>query len=142
MNAAPLEEDGFLGTIISKLGTCFATPEEEVIKQDESGNDMYFLSKGDCAVNIKDETGELHVAVGLLTEGDHFGEISMIYHSKRTATVVSRNYNTMARISYQKFRAVTNQFPIYQKLLSQHSHSYHDVKTLFLRKIIHGVFYF
>lgn len=94
------EEVGFLENIIGKLGTCFACPEEEVLKQGDSGNDMYFLSKGDCAVNIKDETGTLHVAVGLLTEGDHFGEISVLYHCKRTATVVSRNYNTMARISY------------------------------------------
>ena len=33
----------------------FATPEEEVLKQDEIGNDMFFLAKGDCAVNIKDQ---------------------------------------------------------------------------------------
>jgi CRP-like cAMP-binding protein len=62
--------------------------------------DMFFISKGDCAVNIKDEEGKLHIAVSLLTEGDHFGEISMLYRCKRTATIVSRNYNTMARISY------------------------------------------
>lgn len=61
---------------------------------------MYFLSKGDCAVNIKDVQGKLHIAVCLLTEGDHFGEICLIHRCKRTATVVSRNYNTMARISY------------------------------------------
>tara|TARA_B110000285_G_C15002043_1_gene551916 strand:- start:242 stop:667 length:426 start_codon:yes stop_codon:yes gene_type:complete len=89
----------FVAQLVGKLGTSFATPEEEVIKQGEPGNDMYFLSKGDCAVNIKDASGRLHVAVSLLTEGDHFGEISLLYRCKRTATVVSRNYNTMARIS-------------------------------------------
>lgn len=41
--------------MVRKLGTCFAVPEEEIIKQDEPGNDMFFLSNGDCAVNIKDE---------------------------------------------------------------------------------------
>ena len=40
--------------IVGKLGTCLAVPEEEVITQNEVGNDMYFISKGDCAVNIKD----------------------------------------------------------------------------------------
>jgi len=72
---------------------------------------MYFISKGDCAVNIKDETGRWHIAVSLLTEGDQFGEIAMIYRCKRTATIVSRNYNTMARISYFKYREVINEYP-------------------------------
>ena len=62
---------------------------------------MYFLSKGDCVVNIKDQHNNEHIAVRLLTEGDYFGEVGMIYGCGRTTSVISRNYNTMARISYQ-----------------------------------------
>ena len=72
---------------------------------------MYFLSKGDCVVNIKDQNNKEHVAIRLLTEGDYFGEVGMIYSCVRTASVISRNYNTMARISYQQFREVVNIFP-------------------------------
>ena len=54
---------------------------------------------GDCAVNIQDENKEIIVAYKLLVEGDHFGEIGTIYQCRRTATIVSRNYNTMANIS-------------------------------------------
>ena len=101
--------------MVKRLGTCFATPEEEVIKQDEYPEpiDMYFISKGDCAVNIKDQKGRWHVAVSLLTEGDQFGEIAMIYNCKRTATIVSRNYNTMARLSYFKYREIVTEFPMF-----------------------------
>ena len=55
-----VQENNFLQFLVSKLGTCFAVPEEEIIKQDEQiavDVDMYFISKGDCAVNIKDEKG-------------------------------------------------------------------------------------
>lgn len=45
-------EREFLYHLISKLGTCFATPEDEVISQYSKGEAMYFLSKGDCVVNI------------------------------------------------------------------------------------------
>ena len=44
----------FLPLMISKLGTCFATPEEEVIKQNEDSAEILIISKGDCVVNIKD----------------------------------------------------------------------------------------
>jgi hypothetical protein len=33
-----------------------------------------------------------------LKEGDHFGEIAMIYKCRRTATFISKNYNTMAKL--------------------------------------------
>jgi len=72
---------------------------------------MYFISKGDCAVNIKDEKGRWQIAVSLLTEGAHFGEISIVYRCKRTATIVSRNYNTMARLSYFPYREINNEYP-------------------------------
>jgi len=122
----------FLKMLVSKLGTCFATPEEEVISQDMLGDDMYFLSKGDCAINITDEQGKEYVAVRLLTEGDYFGEIAMIYKCKRTATVVSRNYNTMARITYDRYREVTNEYPEFQRLLKDHLYKYNDKKKEFL----------
>ena len=57
---------------------------------------MYFIAMGDVAVNIRDTNREELVAVKLLVEGDHFGEIGVLYECRRTATIVSRNYNTMA----------------------------------------------
>ena len=72
---------------------------------------MYFLSKGDCVVNIKNVDGTDSNTKTLLTEGDHFGEMAMIYRCKRTASVISRNYNTMSRISFLQYREIVNEFP-------------------------------
>lgn len=38
------------------------------------------------------------ILVRALYPGDHFGEISMIYKCRRTGTVISDNYNTMATL--------------------------------------------
>lgn len=127
---------------MSKFGTCFATPEEEVISQDQMGDDMYFLSKGDCAINVIDEQGREYVAIRLLTEGDYFGEIAMIYKCKRTATAISRNYNTMARITYDRYREVNNEYPEFQRLIKDHLYRYDDKKKEFLMGLIRKVYYF
>jgi len=132
----------FLEMIVGKLGTCFATPEESVIKQGEDGFDMFFISKGDCAVNITDEKGMEHIAVSLLVTGDHFGEVSLVYKCKRTATVISRNYNTMARLTYHKYREVINEYPQYLSYLKKHLNNYIDQKKMFMKKLISKVFYF
>ena len=128
--------------IVGKLGTCLAVPEEEVITQNEVGNDMFFISKGDCAVNIKDQNGKNHIAMSLLVNGNHFGEISLIYKCKRTCTVVSRNYNTMARLTFINWREIVNEFPKYLEYLKYYLYSYDDIRKQFLIKMISQIFYF
>jgi CPA1 family monovalent cation:H+ antiporter len=128
--------------LVGKLGTCFATPEEEVISQGNKGEAMYFLSKGDCVVNIQDQKGIDHIAFRLLTEGDHFGEISLIYKCKRSATVVSRNYNTMARLNYSRYRELINEFPKFNRYLKANLFLYNDPRKEFLKKIFKNLSYF
>jgi len=47
-----------------------------------------------------DQTGILHQAIKLLQVGEHFGEVAMMFKCKRTATVISMNYNNFAKLSY------------------------------------------
>lgn len=67
---------------------------------------MYFIAKGSCEVTVRtnydiqiDDNDESSQKIGLLGEGAHFGEISLIYGCKRTATVSSTNYCTLASLS-------------------------------------------
>lgn len=66
----------------------------------------------------------------------------MIYKCKRTATIVSRNYNTMARISYPKFREVALNYPFYQILLKRQVFDYKDDKLMYLRSQIRKIPFF
>jgi len=104
MNAEKIEKpltqsDRMMIAIVSKLSTVLSQPENVIIKQDDEPDNMYFISTGDCAVNVRDQSREELVAVRLLVEGDHFGEIGVVYECRRTATVISRNYNTMASLT-------------------------------------------
>lgn len=128
--------------IISKLATCFSQPEEVILAQDDDSNEMYFISSGDCAIDIRDVNREKLVAEKLLIEGDHFGEIGVIYDCKRTATVVSRNYNTMARITSARFHDLSNEIPKYVDALKRQVFQYDERFKRFMMRVIAKIPYF
>lgn len=74
-------EDKFssqIGFLIQNLEIVLTRPEDEIMRQDDDSNDMYFLAKGDAFVVMKERTGKEH-QLGRLEPGSHFGEIAMIY---------------------------------------------------------------
>jgi CRP-like cAMP-binding protein len=73
---------------------------------------MYFIAKGDCKVSVRDERKN-ESNVRIIKEGGHFGEISMIYKCRRTATVISRNYNTLARLDEENYLSLISEYPEY-----------------------------
>jgi CRP-like cAMP-binding protein len=97
-NMESITENQFLKYFSSKLGVCFLTPEESIIKQGNEGLEIYYIMQGDCTVDITEFNGNVIKAMGLLVEGDHFGEISFFYKCPITCTITSRNYNSMARL--------------------------------------------
>ena len=88
--------------------------------------ELYFISKGDCSVNLKDFDGEEHVAYKLLVEGNHFGEISLLFGCDAQATVVSRNYNTFACVQKVRFINFITEYPNYKNQLLKHIYKYKD----------------
>ena len=93
---------------MNRLDTFLTTPEEKILKQGDKGDAMFFISQGDVTIDVRDQNAVDHLAIRLLVEGDHFGELSLLYRCPRTCSVISRNYNTMARLRYLHFREVTN----------------------------------
>jgi CRP-like cAMP-binding protein len=75
-------------------------------------------------VNIRDHDNKYHLAIKLLVEGDLFGEIGLINNCARTSEVVSRNYNTLARLSKGRLRMMFNQDPTFKKYMIKHSIKY------------------
>ena len=77
----------------------------------------------------------------MLSEGDHFGEISTIYGFEVSASVISRSYNIMARINLLRFRELVAEYPEYGERLKKHIMRYKDPKIFFLRKTLSQVDY-
>lgn len=99
-----------------------------------------------------DQNGKLCENIRLLCEGDHFGEIALLYPMnksgisesegcRRTCTVISRNYNTMAILDQRSLRSLTSEYPIYKDLLIKNIFKYDDPKLQFLKAMINNLRY-
>jgi CRP-like cAMP-binding protein len=93
-----------MSSLLSKLGTFLTLPEDDIFKQGDDSLEMFYIIQGDCVMNITEHDLVTRNAVRLLVEGDHIGEIGLLYNCKRTASIVSRNYNVMARLGLHRFR--------------------------------------
>lgn len=95
---------------------------------------MYFVQKGDCSVFVQDKIGlEAGVKrVRSLFPGDHFGEVSLIYNCRRTATVTANNYCTLAKLSLQDFKNITNKYPILVSEMKEQIFAYDDDVKIFM----------
>ena len=87
------------------MDTVLNTPEYVLCKQDEEispeNDEIYFIAKGKCKVLVRDKFTDRfeEKLVRTLEAGAHFGEIGMLYHCHRSATVISINYCTCAKIN-------------------------------------------
>jgi len=71
-----------IGEIVELLRPQLAVPGEIIIHKDAPADCMYFISSGEVSVEMPDGQISLHA-------GDFFGELALIDHSSRTATVVA-----------------------------------------------------
>mgnify|MGYP002041860318 CR=1 FL=1 len=86
---------------------------------------MYFIRNGKFSVHVK--TDHLTVvdqenepkAVHYLIDGDHFGEIGMLFDTKRTATVRSENYGTLAILKKSSFVELQKTFESFNNLFKK-----------------------
>ena len=115
MYQEPLQNsEAFINTLSKKLDIMLASPENEIVKQGiEDHEGMFFIQSGECNVVVQDKIGlESGVRqVRSLYGGDHFGEISMLYNCRRSATVIASNYCTLARLSPGDFKDIASKYP-------------------------------
>ena len=102
------------------------SPEEIIIAQHEISSEFYYIMQGDCVVNFTDIDGKLHVAYNCLSVGHHFGEIGMMYKCNRTCTILSRNYSTLARMTVERYRNISVDFPLFKHEMQKYIYTYKD----------------
>lgn len=125
--------------LIKRMETLLQTPESELCVQDfkneRINNDkIFFIAKGKCEVKVKDRFEDRIEAcsAGFLGPGSHFGEISMIFHCKRTASVYATNYITCASIDRLKFNELLTLYPTLNELLKKEVVKYKDPLKCFI----------
>ena len=102
---------------------------------------MYLVSKGACLVTLIDEKKNEQI-IKELRPGEYFGEIALIYGCKRTATVKSLKYSTLAKLKKSDYQDILIEFPDLKKQLMEHIFSYKDRVKMFIMESLKKVEYF
>ena len=92
-------------------------------------------------MNLLDKRGDQQISKELVP-GDFFGEVSLITTARRTATVLTKNYCTIAEMSKYDFLDLLDRFPYYKRAMHNHLHTYQDDWHSFLIKSIQKIPYF
>jgi CRP-like cAMP-binding protein len=77
----------------------------------------------------------------VLYSGDMFGEIALLHNCKRTATVMTRNYSTLAYIEEPTFKDMIQQFNEIPGKFKKRMKTYDDKLIEFLKKLLRNIDY-
>lgn len=58
--------------------------------------------------------------------GQHFGEIRLIYGCPRTASVASKSYNITCKMDKNQYQAIIKKYPVFQDICKRHVYKYTD----------------
>lgn len=98
-------------------------PEGAIVVQQGAVEDrFYVLTKGDVVITVQDaQKRERHVAS--LSRGDHFGEVSLLFDTPRTATVRTVSPSSFLALHREGFYSVLGQAPMLRRNIEAAAHS-------------------
>ena len=124
--------------LTKKLTTQIHMPEDEIITQGEDGEHFYIISKGKCSVQVRDYNSITEI-ISILTSEDIFGEIALLLNYKRTATVRTRNYSTIAVVNRSTFEDMWQQYFKIRNKLKEKLKTYSDKMKLFWKTSLNSL---
>ncbi len=102
-------EDALIRDIILNLEPAVFTPGDYVVRKDEIGYDMYFISRGSVDVVSEDEK----IVYATLSSGQFFGEIALLLSTPRTETIKTREYCDLYSLNKESFDRVLERYPAF-----------------------------
>lgn len=80
---------------ITNMKAVLFLPKDVILREGEKGDNIYFLNKGICQVELKGHDKKIDT-IATLQDGAIFGEVALLTKLKRTATVRSDDYTNCA----------------------------------------------
>lgn len=77
-------------------------PEDVIISYGMADKCIYFLANGAVLIQVNDNMKKMR-GITELERGSYFGEVAVIFGSKRTANVQSVSYCTLAKLNSEHF---------------------------------------
>eukprot|EP00276_Gloeochaete_wittrockiana_P008500 CAMPEP_0184663492 /NCGR_PEP_ID=MMETSP0308-20130426/48306_1 /TAXON_ID=38269 /ORGANISM="Gloeochaete witrockiana, Strain SAG 46.84" /LENGTH=610 /DNA_ID=CAMNT_0027106249 /DNA_START=315 /DNA_END=2148 /DNA_ORIENTATION=+ len=98
---------GFINELVLQLQPRVYSAKEYIVRVNEVGREMFFISKGTVEILGEDGT-TIYSSLG---EGSYFGEIALLYSDKRTASVRARTYCDVFILSREDLERVLVDYP-------------------------------
>lgn len=86
------------------------SPNEMVIAEEEAGDDLFLILSGSVRV-IKGSTREYEQVIGMLREGEFFGEMALIDRMPRSASVYAHEPLKLAIFGHEDLRGIFAESP-------------------------------
>jgi len=98
-----------LATVSGHIESLDFQPETKVFSEGDIGDSVYFIIEGTFEV-IKDSDWGETVKLTTLTEGNSFGEMSVIDDQPRSATVVSKTKAWVLKLKKDNFNIIVDRY--------------------------------
>jgi MFS family permease len=95
--------------LAARLTEVKVAPGTAIVTEGETGHHLYVIEDGEVEV-VRD--GQ---PVAMLGPGDYFGEIALLRHVPRTATVVSKSHSTLLSLEREAFLEEVTGHPVVRK---------------------------
>ena len=100
-------DKGFIEDLVIKLRPRILPPEDYIIREEQLGHEMYFIKRGEV-IAFSEKTGRVYRT---MTAGMFFGEIALLYSSRRTASVKTQTYCELFVLYKDDFDQVLENYP-------------------------------
>ncbi|MEA5519802.1 ion transporter [Limnoraphis robusta] len=110
LEKVPLFQDadkGFIEDLVIKLKPRILPPNDYIIREEQLGHEMYFIKRGEV-IAFSEKTGRVYRT---MTAGMFFGEIALLYSSRRTASVKTQTYCELFVLYKEDFDQVLENYP-------------------------------
>jgi len=88
--------------VADALESCSFEDGDVIIKQGDDAQNMYFIEKGVCSIRMLD-ANSTEVELTRLEEGGYFGELALVTHKPRAASVYAEGKTMVASLDISAF---------------------------------------
>jgi hypothetical protein len=127
LSKVPLFQDadtGFIEDLIVKLKPRILPPNDYIIREEQIGQEMYFIKRGEVEA-FSEKTGRVYRK---MSAGTFFGEIALIYSSRRTASVKTLTYCELFVLYKEDFEQVLDNYPQFSERVKKIAEERYQIK--------------
>ncbi|MGC9525818.1 MAG: ion transporter [Limnospira sp.] len=101
--------------LVVRLKPRILPPNDYIIREEQLGHEMYFIRRGEVQA-FSEKTGKVYRT---MSDGAFFGEISLLYSSRRTASVKTLTYCELFVLLKEDFDSVLENYPRFSEKVKE-----------------------